>query len=67
MPSNLTSRFNISNLRIYVSGQNLATLTGYSGYDPEIGSFNQSPLINGVDNGRFPVARSFTFGVNLNF
>lgn len=57
----------ISNLRIYLSGQNLFTWTKYSGYDPEIGSFNQNPLINGIDNGRFPVARSFTFGLNLNF
>jgi len=57
----------ISNLRIYMSGQNLFTWTNYSGYDPEIGSFNQNPLINGVDNGRFPVARSIIFGLNLNF
>ena len=67
MPRNKLSQYGISNLRIYVSGQNLATWTKYSGYDPEIGSYNQNPLINGVDNGRFPVARSITFGLNLNF
>ncbi len=57
----------VSNLRFYISGQNLFTLTKYKGYDPEIGSFNQNPLISGVDNGRFPVARSLTIGANLNF
>jgi TonB-linked SusC/RagA family outer membrane protein len=67
MPRSTLEKYGVSNLRIYVSGQNLFTWTEYSGYDPEIGSFNQNPLINGVDNGRFPVARSVTFGLNLNF
>jgi len=67
MPTNAVKKYGISNLRFYVSGQNLFTAAGYSGYDPEIGSFNQNPLISGVDNGRFPVARSITFGLNLNF
>ncbi len=67
LPSNLLQRYGVSNVRVYLSGQNLYTLSNYSGYDPEIGSFNQNPLINGVDNGRFPVSRSFTFGANVNF
>ena len=67
VPSTKTQKFSISSCRIYLSGQNVFTLTEYTGYDPEIGSFNQNPLINGVDNGRFPVARSYTFGINLNF
>ena len=67
LPSSLTNKWNIGRLRFYASGQNLWTITGYSGYDPEIGSFNQNPLINGVDNGRFPVASSVTFGFNVNF
>jgi len=67
LPNNISKKVKIASLRFYISGQNLWTLTGYSGYDPEIGSFNQNPLINGVDNGRFPVARSFTLGANINF
>lgn len=67
MPRNSLTKYGITNMRVYVSGQNLFTWTKYKGYDPEIGSFNQNPLINGVDNGRFPVARSITFGLNLNF
>jgi len=67
VPRAKTEGIGISNARFYLSGQNLFTLTNYTGYDPEIGSFNQNPLINGVDNGRFPVARSYTFGINLNF
>lgn len=64
-PNKLLERISIRSLRAYVSSQNLLTWTNYSGYDPEIGSFNQNPLINGVENGRYPVARSVTFGLSL--
>ena len=39
----------ISNLKMFVAGQNLFTLTDYSGYDPEISSFLYNGSINGVD------------------
>ncbi|GLR18197.1 SusC/RagA family TonB-linked outer membrane protein [Portibacter lacus] len=67
LPKVLTNKYKISLIRLYASGQNLFTFSKYSGYDPEIGSFNQNPLINGVDNGRFPVGRSITCGANINF
>lgn len=54
-----------SSCRLYLSGQNVFTLTGYSGLDPEIGV--NSPLDMGVDNLHYPSARTFTFGVNLQF
>lgn len=57
----------IQNLRIYASAQNLFTWTDYSGYDPEVGSFNQNPLINGVENGRYPISKSYTFGLSVKF
>lgn len=57
----------MSRVRFYVSAQNLYTFTNYSGYDPEIGSFNQNVLLTGIDNGRYPSPRTFTFGVNLEF
>jgi len=66
-PNNSLNRLRISKLRFYISGQNLFTLTNYSGYDPELGSFNQNPLLSGIDNGRFPVARSFIIGANIGF
>ena len=67
LPRPLLQRLRLTNLRVYASGQNLVTFTDYSGYDPEVGSFNQNPLINGVENGRYPIARSVTFGLNLQF
>ncbi len=62
-----TSQLKVSRLRMYVTAQNLFTITDYSGYDPEIGSFNQNVLLTGVDNGRYPSPRTFIFGVNLEF
>lgn len=66
-PKDWMRAIQVSNIRVYLSAQNVYTWTDYSGYDPEIGSFNQNPLINGVENGRYPISRSFTFGVNANF
>jgi len=57
----------LSKLKLYVSAQNLYTFTKYDGYDPEIGLQNQNPLYSGVDIGRYPSARVFTFGVNAEF
>ena len=57
----------LSNLKMFVAGQNLFTLTDYSGYDPEISSFLYNGLINGVDwNGRAN-ARTFVLGLNIGF
>ncbi len=54
----------LSNLRLYLTGQNLLTFTGYSGLDPEIGgALSQT----GFDNGDYPTARSFIFGAQIGF
>lgn len=55
-------RFNI-----YVAGQNLVTWTSYSGYNPEVSSFLNNGLINGVDWNGAPNAKTFLLGVNINF
>ena len=67
LPQDLIAKCNISRLRIYGTAQNLYTFTNYSGYDPEIGSFNQNVLLSGIDNGRYPIARTFSVGLNLEF
>lgn len=67
LPGNIAQAIKLQSLRLYASAQNLKTWTDYTGYDPEIGSYNQNPLINGVENGRYPVAKSFTFGLSAGF
>lgn len=56
----------ISQLRFYVSAQNLFTITDYTGLDPEIGSKNGT-LTNGVDYGQYPSPRSFQLGIQASF
>lgn len=55
----------INNLRVYVSGQNLFCITGYSGMDPEVDNAFMSPGIDYQD--KYPTTRSFTVGLNVNF
>lgn len=57
----------LRSLRVYVTAQNLFTITGYSGYNPEVNSQGQSNLQMGVDYNAYPTARSFVFGVNIGF
>lgn len=65
LPTELTQRFKVDRLRFYVNAQNLYTFTNYTGLDPEIGAFEQDPLRQNIDMGRFPAARVFTFGLNI--
>ena len=50
----------IENARLSVSCENVATITGYSGFDPEVD-------INGIDQSRYPISRTFNVGLNFNF
>ncbi|WP_299664941.1 TonB-dependent receptor [uncultured Polaribacter sp.] len=54
----------LSKLRLYVSTQNLITITNYSGLDPEIGQGNQE---FGIDRGRYPQPKSFLLGLQVSF
>jgi TonB-dependent starch-binding outer membrane protein SusC len=53
--------------RVYVTGQNLFTLTGYTGFDPEVNSLGGDPRTRGVDIGAYPRARTWNFGVRATF
>ena len=68
----LLEKIGISNASVYVSGQNLITITDYKGFDPEVSSFgsanNSSDNRNvslGVDYGAYPQAKVFLFGINI--
>ncbi len=65
LPKQVASRMKINKFRVYVSAQNLYTLTKYSGLDPEIGAL--SALEIGIDRGFYPQARTFLGGVQLSF
>ena len=64
VPSNLLTKLGVNQLSVYGQVENVFTLTGYSGLDPEIlpGEYGAH-----VDNGAYPRPRTFTLGVNLQF
>lgn len=55
----------IQNARVYVSGQNLFCITGYSGLDPEVSNDFRAPGID--DRDKYPTIRSYTMGLSINF
>lgn len=63
LPETLANRLNIQNARVYISGQNLFTITKYSGLDPDV--TGSGILDRGFDNGNWPASRVFSLGVQL--
>lgn len=59
-PKQWLQKTQIENARLSLSCENVATITGYSGFDPEVG-------INGIDQNRYPISRTFSLGLNFNF
>ncbi|MBL0743113.1 TonB-dependent receptor [Chryseolinea sp. Jin1] len=57
----------VSSIRVYVSTNNLFTITKYSGYDPEVNTYAGSNTTIGVDNLVYPPAKSFLGGVQVTF
>lgn len=61
----LLNNIHVKQVRIYVSAQNLATWTKYKGYDPEVSTFEQNNLAQGIDYGSYPNYRTFLVGLNV--
>lgn len=66
LPVKKLAGMKMSKLRFYFTGNNLATFTKYTGYDPEV-SVRNSPLTPGLDYSAYPKSRSYIFGVNASF
>lgn len=58
LPASDMKKLKLTSARVYLSGQNIFTITNYNGFDPEVGT-------SGIDNNVYPVTRTFTVGVNL--
>ncbi len=76
LPKSLISKIGMQRCRLYATGGNLFTITGYKGLDPEVNAVTDRngassnaqkfPTL-GLDFGTYPRARTFTFGVNIEF
>ena len=73
LPQKLAKSLSVNSCNVYISAQNLFTITNYSGYDPEVNSrggnddlSNQNTLF-GYDHGSYPGTRTVTVGFNVKF
>ena len=71
LPKNLTKKVKLENVRIYTSMENLFTLTKYSGYTPDLGEstvagVDYNVFSRGIDQGRYPLPRTISFGIQVN-
>jgi TonB-linked SusC/RagA family outer membrane protein len=61
-------KLKLNSIKVYVTGQNLYTITNYKGFDPEVGAFNNATGIGqGIDLGTYPQVKTFVFGLKANF
>lgn len=67
IPKKWLKRIGISSLRAYATVNNLATITGYKGYDPDASTRRSDPTTPGVDYAAYPRARTYVAGLNVNF
>ena len=68
LPAQLISKAGIKGIRVSANVQNLLTITKYKGYDPEVGMTNYGgPLVVGLDNGRYPNVRMYSFSIVADF
>nr|WP_293837092.1 TonB-dependent receptor [uncultured Arsenicibacter sp.] len=65
LPKSLVAKAHLKNLRVYVSAQNAATWTKYTGYDPEVSLNGQSLINKGIDSGVYPNNKSWQVGLSL--
>ncbi len=65
LPSSLSKKIAISQLRVYIKGSNIFTMAKFTGYTPEIGS--STVVSNSIDFGTYPVPSVYSFGINLTF
>jgi len=60
LPDAFMRKIHFNSAKVYCACENLATFTSYSGFDPEV-------ALNGIDSSRYPISRTISFGLNLNF
>jgi TonB-dependent starch-binding outer membrane protein SusC len=67
LPKSVINKIKISTFRVFATVNNLATLTSYSGYDPDVTARRTDPLTPGVDFAAYPRSRTWVFGANVTF
>jgi len=67
MTASVMKKFGVNRMRFYLTVNNVAIITSYSGYDPEVNTVHNSPLTPGIDYSAYPRSRGYVCGINLSF
>lgn len=67
LPQHISKKAWMQKFRAYVTFNNLAVITNYSGYDPEVNTRRSTPMTAGVDFSAYPRSSSYIFGINATF
>ncbi|MDA9201811.1 TonB-dependent receptor [Flavobacteriaceae bacterium] len=67
LPQNVLDKLGVTSLKIYGTGENIFTITNYSGFDPEVNAYGGSNTIQGIDFGTYPQTRNLILGINVTF
>jgi TonB-dependent starch-binding outer membrane protein SusC len=67
LPLQVIQKLYMSSAVVYISAQNLLTLTGYSGFDPEVGNLSGNNLNSSIDNDVYPQVKSISAGIQISF
>ena len=67
LPAALIAKAKLTRAKVYVTGENLFTITKYTGFDPEVNYAGASNNVLGVDFGTYPQTRNIIFGANFTF
>ncbi len=67
LSDNIVNKLGIASFKIYATGENMFTITNYSGFDPEVNAYGGSNTIRGIDFGTYPQTRNLIFGLNITF
>jgi len=65
--SNFLKSIKLSRFQVYITGQNMLTLTNYKGFDPEVNQYGGYAPVQGVDYGTYPQSKSYVMGINVEF
>lgn len=66
-PASLTEKIKIKSASIYIMGENLYTITKFSGVDPEVGAADNQTTFSGRAGTIYPIPRRFSLGFNFSF
>ena len=67
LPASTLAKYRIAKIKVFLSATNFFTFTKYTGFDPEVSSFNGNDAQMGVDLATYPTAKTATLGINLTF